>query len=301
MSLLSHNQSSLSSKNLQNKKLFYGDSVTDQPNVLNFFAKRDQMAELACKLLANKPCSYYMVFDFFMRKANNDTGISWHSNETIAKSISKSVSTVKRATKFLNDIRLITKTKRSHPNRNQTNLYMINYELANIKLLCKEPKFTERSLCDPQSSIQRLSNNNNEVTLNNVSKKKIYLNPFREIEAEKYFPDGKAFDLLVKHVPSCGWDMIFPELRFGVKQEEIKIGRKLTQAQANYIACMLIPKTMELRLRYGDARYIPLERRLRHKQNRTNVINKEELARKLSIEALKGFSKEEMDYYNTLN
>lgn len=294
-----HNNSNLSTKNTHNSQVFLNNPIKNSPNVLNLFEKRDALAEKACKLLANKPISVYMVFDFFMRKSNNDTGVCWYSITSIAKSISKSESTVKRATKVLNKLKLITKKQRGVM---KTNIYMVNWELAETPPSCKPRKCFEGSTCDPQTTTKRLSNFNDEVTNNLIKKKErktIYQNPKREIEVDTYYPTNKAYDVFVKEVPISARDNILKEVQCALKVRELELGRKLKQCEANYYAIPNIPKTMALRRKFGN-KYISFSKR--YNFNESNGVNAyKQLNKQLSEEALKTFSKEEMDYYKTLN
>jgi hypothetical protein len=257
---ISNISQNIASRKIVNNQVFYNECNTNAPKSLNSFEKRDLMAEQACELLANKPASVYMVFDFFMRKSNSLRGISWYSVKTIAKYVRKSEATVKRATKILHRLDLIHKTQRGEM---KSNLYKINYDL--IKPPCEPPITFEGSTCAPQSirSFYNNSNCNNlEVKKMNDSIKKNET-PNDIIDPDTFYPSGTALEFLNKIADHMNTEFYVKELRARLKEEQRFEAKPLQRFEANFKTFAILKKTKELWSKHKEG-YIPAATRQSH-------------------------------------
>lgn len=296
--------------NFNHSQVFYDSGIKNTPNPLTYNDKRKLLDKRANLILRGKGDCVHAVLRFFNTHNNFETGISHYAIDTIAQWTYFCRRQVQRAIDILIVNNFIIKTSRfqlrGHKYNHQlSNLYQLNYALFDdVPIpdtpLCVEP-FSRGDMQEVTLSITKkeLNNFNTKLLTKDVKKEKKAYNPTEEIDSDTYFPSRKAYDFLEKEVPMTGWDLFLPEVRTAIKNKEKEIGRKLKRYEANYLLYPVVKSTKRLRELHGT-RYIPLATRIKY-----NDINGrseyKRIARQLTEDVLKTFSKEEMDYYNTLN
>lgn len=149
------------------------DSDAPTSSKFNLFERREQMERVANKLLKGAKATVAMkVFQFFLSKADNATGISRHSIETISQYISYCKQWTQEGINLCVRTGLITRIRRGIK---KTNIYMINYELIG-KHSYKPHKCLEGVSIACQSSLSK--SKYNSITIGKTSFEKNILSEY---------------------------------------------------------------------------------------------------------------------------
>ncbi len=111
----------------QNPNLNGFNNYEPKPREVNYFQRRGEMERLASRLLRGaKSGISTKVFSFFLSEADNVTGVSRHSIETISRYLNYGKQWTQKGINFCVEAGLITRVRRGIK---KTNIYTINYEL----------------------------------------------------------------------------------------------------------------------------------------------------------------------------
>ncbi len=108
--------------------LFDSQSVEIAPKELNYFEKNKLIKFSVLRKFKGQGQCVLAVFDYLTSFANNNTGISYHSQARMEECLGFSKRQIIRALKLIEGAGYIYKCRRG---RNVTNAYMINFELIN--------------------------------------------------------------------------------------------------------------------------------------------------------------------------
>lgn len=266
---------------------FFCNSAETKPlNGMNWMEKRQRMRDLGARMLRGYGECALNVFNYLLDRANNNTGISFHSQERMADVLGFSKRSIVRAIKLLGQKGLIKIKRRG---RKVTNEYKIHFALLKGSPIEpkkeKTPKSYPRKQDKTYSSFEvtsdvTLTTNTEDKEVTNSNTKVVSQNSFvsfvsfdkppyktkdpnEVIDPDEWYPAKRELEFVKGYVGSfLAADSYIDEYK---QEMAFKHPNGIKRREMNYGFYIFVKTTYKLKQQYGS-RYIPLHARRAYRE-----------------------------------